>query len=70
MKKRFQLRMPAVVLACVFAFALSSKAIPGVEAVRNNDETPVPVVLFPAFHFTKLKFIVRDRHVAPDKVIV
>ena len=49
-------RLPAALIACSLAAAASP-------AFANP---PTPVVLFPAFHLTKLKVMVENQTVAPE----
>jgi lecithin-cholesterol acyltransferase len=64
---------PSFVRKCVallFAGACASVVIGAVaaaaETIQNDHGQSAPVVLFPAFHFTRLKFVVTDQHVAPE----
>ncbi len=51
----------SAIAACVFV----SSAAAGI-AERTHSSKRTPVVVFPAFHFTKLTVTVRNQHVAPE----
>src|SRR5947209_10387061 len=59
-------RRPQVVAAVLVAIAVMTNVLVASSPGAPHRATPLtPVVLFPAFHFTKLEVIVRNQTVAP-----
>ena len=60
-------RLLGVATAC-FAVAILFPASAAASDSGPPHTHPTPVVLFPAFHFTKLLVTVRDQAVAPARI--
>jgi lecithin-cholesterol acyltransferase len=66
LKSSFSWRCAAAIFAGALALTVMSQMPGRAETVENVREHVTPVVLFPAFHFTRLKFILTNQRVAPE----
>jgi len=62
LKPGFLANCAALLFVGACACAVTGRA----ETVQKDHQPSAPVVLFPAFHFTRLKFVVTDQHVVPE----